>query len=96
MSVHVLYDSSKRKSVMFCSTDGLAFGPIFDNEDAADFADWMLEHDRDPRDLTPIELLSQISWWRNTIDADAYAPSDPKNPAYHSTHADIWDAREGK
>lgn len=27
---------------------------------------------------------------------EAYALSDPKHPAYHSTHADLWDAREGK
>lgn len=27
---------------------------------------------------------------------DAYPPDDPKSPKYHSTHADLWDAREGK
>ncbi len=25
-----------------------------------------------------------------------YPPDDPKHPEYHSTHADLWDAREGK
>jgi hypothetical protein len=29
-------------------------------------------------------------------ESGGYDPSDPKHPAYHSTHADIWDAREGK
>lgn len=29
-------------------------------------------------------------------DADGYEISDPKHPRYHSTHADLWDAREGK
>jgi hypothetical protein len=29
-------------------------------------------------------------------EASAYLTSDPKHPAYHSTHADIWDARDGK
>jgi hypothetical protein len=28
------------------------------------------------------------------LDEDAYDPNDPKHPRYHSTHADIWDARE--
>lgn len=27
---------------------------------------------------------------------EAYALSDPKHPDYHSIHADIWNAREGK
>ncbi len=97
MSVHTLSDSFKRKSVMYCSTTGLAFGPVFDGDDAADFADWMLDKDRDPRDLTPTELASQILWWEENVrDADAYPVSDPKHPEYHSTHADIWDMREGK
>ncbi len=26
----------------------------------------------------------------------AYPISDPKHPEYHSTHADLWDMREGK
>jgi hypothetical protein len=29
-------------------------------------------------------------------DDDAYDIHDPKGPKYHSTHADIWDQREGK
>ena len=29
-------------------------------------------------------------------DDSGYATSDPKHPEYHSTHADIWDMREGK
>jgi hypothetical protein len=29
-------------------------------------------------------------------DAGAYELSDPKHPDYHSIHADIWDARDGK
>jgi hypothetical protein len=27
---------------------------------------------------------------------EPYDISDPKHPDYHSVHADIWDAREGK
>ncbi len=29
-------------------------------------------------------------------DADAYDPSDPKHPNWHSVHADLWDARSEK
>jgi hypothetical protein len=29
-------------------------------------------------------------------DEDAYDPSDPKHENFHSVHADIWDARDGK
>jgi len=34
--------------------------------------------------------------YRVESDEDAYDPSDPKHPRFHSTHADIWDARAGK
>jgi hypothetical protein len=30
------------------------------------------------------------------VDLNAYLASDPKSPGYHSIHADIWDAMEGK
>jgi hypothetical protein len=29
-------------------------------------------------------------------DAEGYLLSDPKHPQFHSVHADIWDARDGK
>ena len=31
----------------------------------------------------------------DTMDA-GYATDDPKHPEYHSTHAAVWDEREGK
>lgn len=34
--------------------------------------------------------------YRVEPDEDAYDPTDPKHPRYHSTHVDLWDAREGK
>jgi hypothetical protein len=64
MSVHVLYDQPKRKSVMFCSTTGEAFGPVFDNEDAADFVDWMIAQERDPRDMGKNTLDIWVTAWR--------------------------------
>lgn len=39
----------------------------------------------------------RLGWYKVVpIDAEAYEANDPKGPAYHSTHADIWDQREGK
>lgn len=32
----------------------------------------------------------------NPDESGEYDTSDPKHPRYHSTHADIWDSREGK
>jgi hypothetical protein len=29
-------------------------------------------------------------------ESDGYDLSDPKHPEFHSVHADIWDARDGK
>ncbi len=69
MSVHILYDAAKRKSVMYCSTDGKAFGPLFADDDAADFADWMSELDRDPRTLHESDLAIAIETW----EEDFYA-----------------------
>ena len=63
MSTHTLYDQFKRKSVMFCSTTGLAFGPLFDSDDASDFVDEMIADGIDPRSLTPDDLASQIEDW---------------------------------
>ena len=46
---------------------------------------WLRERDEARRNL-----------WPKTLDEVEYAMSDPKHPDYHSVHADIWDAREGK
>jgi hypothetical protein len=32
----------------------------------------------------------------NSDTGEAYELSDPKHPEFHSVHADIWDARDGK
>ena len=64
MSVHILYDMSKRQSVMFCSTTGRAFGPTFDDDNAAEFVDWMIDQDRDPRDMGANTLDIWVSAWK--------------------------------
>jgi hypothetical protein len=71
MSVYILYDQFKHKSVMFCSTDGIAFGPVFDNQDAIDFSEWMIEQDLDPRDVEPIRLLMYVETWKASLEEES-------------------------
>jgi hypothetical protein len=70
MGVHTLYDSEEGQAVMFCSTSGWAFGPVFKDENAkgvpddcemADarqlvdlFLEWLQE--REPREMEDKEL----------------------------------------
>lgn len=69
MAVHTLYSEFQRKSVMYCSTTGIAFGPLFDNIDAAEFVDTMLANGVDPRTLTPSDLATAIEDWEETFYA---------------------------
>ena len=76
MSVHV---SNKRNVCLFCSTTGLAFGPVFPSEfDANDFLSWMSDEaeangvsSSDPRDLGNAELAIAYGKWqaRDVIEA---------------------------
>ena len=76
MSVHV---SNKRNVCLFCSTTGLAFGPVFASEfDANDFLSWMSDEaeangvsSSDPRDLGNGELAIAYGKWqaRDVIEA---------------------------
>ena len=76
MSVHV---SNKRNVCLFCSTTGLAFGPVFASEfDANDFLEWMTEQaeangvsSSDPRDLGNAELAIAYGKWqaRQVVEA---------------------------
>lgn len=42
------------------------------------------------------DCLAMIQGAMPEEDDDAYEAHNPKHPAYHSTHADLWDMREGK
>ena len=55
---------------------------------------WLYE-----RDQAFAEFKAQVKGGAFRCDPDesgGYDTSDPKHPDYHSTHADIWDARAGK
>jgi len=75
MGVSTLHDPRQRKSVMWCNTDGRAFGPVFDDHDAADFLDWILaDEDRpDPRSLGANALDIWVSHWKQERDEEAAA-----------------------
>ena len=71
MSVQVLHDTARRKSVM-CSSDR-AFGPLFDDCEAADFIDWYdLRADAagDVRSLNDNTLDIWVFAWQADIDPE--------------------------
>ncbi len=45
----------------------------------------------------PANLTGASTDWPVTIyDSGPYDMSSTKHPRYHSTHADVWDSRDGK
>jgi len=75
MGVHTLYDSEEGQAVMFCSTSGWAFGPVFKDEHAKEvpedcemldaralidiFLFWLQE--KNPREMADTELEQHYS-----------------------------------
>lgn len=41
----------------------------------------------------PLKVYTKVVSVEDAIE-DGYALDDPKHPQYHSTHADLWDARD--
>jgi hypothetical protein len=59
--------TDKTNVCLYCSTTGVAFGPVFANSfDAEDFLTWWNTHDdaTDLRDLTPTELVAAYARWQ--------------------------------
>ena len=66
--------SNRTNVCLYCSTTGLAFGPVFASSfDAEDFLSWWNTHDdaTDLRKLTPAELAIAYGRWqtRQVIEA---------------------------
>jgi hypothetical protein len=62
MSVRITHPT---EAVLYCSTTGIAFGPVFDSHaDAEDFSDWL---GRDARFFTAEELLEQYVEWQLVV-----------------------------
>lgn len=55
---------------------------------------WLQE--RDAARSEYVVAIREDGSYRVEPDEDAYDPTDPKHPRFHSIHADIWDSREGK
>lgn len=50
MGVRVCHDREQRVAVLYCSTTGIAFGPVFEHDEAAeveDFLGWLAEEGAD-------------------------------------------------
>ena len=59
--------TDKTNVCLYCSTTGVAFGPVFASSfDAEDFLGWWNTHDdaTDLRDLTPTELVAAYARWQ--------------------------------
>jgi hypothetical protein len=71
-----------RRDILAMTAEGQQFGP------------WRCDRHGE---VTPLFEQFQVpTGYEDISDEDAYPLSDPKHPRFHSTHADIWDAREGK
>lgn len=72
MAVRILHAPTHGQAVLYCSTTGWAFGPVFEAEDdepyrsanhmAEAFVTW-LGPARDPRQLSPSELEVMYTEW---------------------------------
>lgn len=60
------FDGVAGRVALYCSTDGIAFGPVFEHEsDARDFLDHLEEiGERDPRDIPALELAQLHDEWQ--------------------------------
>lgn len=93
MAVDIAYDPSQRIAVMYCNTEGRAFGPVFDDPQAAeDFLDWLRENPphwavavafygdgKDPRNYTRDDLKRVVDHWRSL---QTYVGDEPDGTRY--------------
>jgi hypothetical protein len=86
MGVGVLHDVAARKAALYCTTEGRAFGPLFENAaEAEEFMTWLRTSDvpwsvgshvegdgTDPRHYPPGDLEEIVNHWRLLVeDGDA-------------------------
>lgn len=65
------------KAALYCNTDRIAFGPVFENQyDAEEFLTHLTEiGERDPRDIPALELVKIAQEWemsREPTDVEIY------------------------
>jgi hypothetical protein len=70
MGVRELYDADENASVMYCSTSGLAFGPVFEGRAATDFVAWANGQDDIPDLRTAgLDVEQLVKRWRTETPA---------------------------
>lgn len=97
MGVRILIENYHERAVLYCSTTGWAFGPVFESEAHAEsFLKWLREcpqphsyrtqHPGDPRGFTDHELEWAYGVWQAITKFCAHC-RDPFQPA-EATDAD--------
>jgi hypothetical protein len=72
MSVRTISDERDRMSALYDSVSGIAFGPIFHNDEgsADDFLEWYnTRYTVDTRELSPQMLLERVNLWHAALHA---------------------------
>ena len=71
MGVRILEGENQEGAVLYCSTVGWAFGPLFlDRQDAQSFLDWLSAREtRDPRNLQDHELSDYFDDFRKEVSS---------------------------
>ncbi len=69
MGCRILEGENQEGAVLYCSTTGWAFGPLFiDTDDAQSFLDWLSAREtRDPRNLPDHELGDYFRDFRKKV-----------------------------
>jgi len=86
MGIEILTDGDTNQSVMFCNTSGIAFGPVFgEDEDPQEFLNW-LEY-RGFTDARRLEDLSiHVDRWRKQVEENEAEASGER----HFTEPGAW------
>lgn len=92
--------------VLRTETDEIVFGVTdpeqFHRETVKEIGGWVAEMEDAQKEFVRASFTERVVAVREDgslrvePDEDAYDPSDPKHPHWHSVHADHYDNREGK
>ena len=74
MGCRVLYDRDEEMAALYCSTSGVAFGPLFHptaDETAGEVAERYLDSHRDPRHLSERDLAESVARFLDLVRCTA-------------------------
>lgn len=83
MGVRILADGETDEAVLYCSTSGWAFGPIFPSREAAEL--FLNVYDADPRSFTDAELAKRFAEFTHDYICECGTVCDENDD--HSTFA---------